>query len=178
MLAALAHGTEIHNMRNARDATRHWRRRLAGWLWFIIWMVLLWTIVSPWREIGGLVSERLRWLESVTLPSALIAGGVAGRLARDAARAGRGRCHAGLLRLLLLPPAALTAAALLLMRLVGWNDQIGIVFSAFMGYWAGMDMAFGAYPLMEGRHYSFSGPIFPSGRRSDSRDGLSPWLGG
>jgi hypothetical protein len=165
-------------MWNAPVATRRWRRRLAGWIWFMAWMVLLWAIASPWRHLGGLVSERLRWLESVTLPFALIVGGLTGRLARDAARIGRGRCHAGLLRQLLLPPAALTAVTLLPMRLIGCHDQIGVVFTAFMSYWAGFDIVFGAYPLMEGRHWSFRGPIRPEGQRDDRPRSLSPWLGG
>ena len=164
-------------MRDAKDATRSSWRRAAGWLWLIAWLLLLCCLHSPWRQLGGLVGERLRWLERFVLPVALIVGCMAGKLGRDAARPGSGRCHAGLLRLLLLPPAALTAAALVVMRLLGLHDQIGVAFIAFMAYWAGLDIAFGAYPLMEGRHYAFRGPIRQSGERS-SQVGLSPWLGG
>jgi len=174
---AAAPGTKIHNMRDAKDATRSWWRRAAGWFWLIAWLLLLWLMHSPWRQLGGLVGERLRWLERLVLPMALIVGCLAGRLGRDAARPGSGRCHAGLMRRLLLPPAALTAAALVVMQLIGLHDQIGVAFIAFMAYWAGFDIAFGAYPLMEGRHYSFRGPIRRSGERSE-RIGLSPWLGG
>jgi hypothetical protein len=164
-------------MREDENTTRHWRRRLAGWIWLSFWVVLLWLIASPWRHLGGLVSESLRWLESFCLPAALTVGCYVGTLGRDAAKAGRGRSHAGLLRRLLLPAAALTAMILILMKLMWWDDQIGIAFTAFMAYWAGLDIAFGAYPLMEGRHYSFRGPILPDIGSGDRRS-LSPWLGG
>jgi hypothetical protein len=172
-----ARGSEIHNMREAGSATRCWRRRLAGWLWFCLWMVLLWTIASPWRHLGGLVSERMRWMEGFSLASALTIGCCVGALSRDTAMAGRGRSHAGLLHWLLLPPAALAAITLVVLRLMKLHDPIGVVFTAFMAYWAGVDIAFGAYPLMKGRHYSFRGPIRRSERSAGPRD-LSPWLGG
>jgi hypothetical protein len=146
-------------------------------LWLAAWLLLLWLMVSPWRRLGGLVSEQLRWLASWIFPVAFIVGCASGRLGRHAARPGSGRCHAGLLRWLLLPQAVLTAVVLLLLRQLGFDDVLTVVYTAFASYWAGLDIAFGAYPLMEGRHYSFRGPIRSRTRLPEPRD-LSPWLGG
>jgi hypothetical protein len=167
-------------MLGGKDATRSWPRRLAGWLWLAVWSALLYLIHSPWRELGGLVSERLRWSESFVLPLGLAVGCFAGRLGRRAARPTTGHCHASLLRVLMLPPAALAAAGLLALRLADWTDPIGVVFAAFAAYWAGLDLAFGAYPLMMGEHYSFTRPIARQARYMEGEgkeQGPPPWLG-
>lgn len=134
-------------------------RRVAGWAWILGWGVVLWLVASPWRDLGGLVDERLRWLERFVLGAGLVIGWRIGALARRAARPGTGHCHATLLRRLLWPLAALTAAGLVLLRFTGRPDPIGVVLTAFLSYWAGLDLAFGAWPLVGGAPYSFSGSI-------------------
>ena len=151
---------------------RRWaiRRRLAGWVWCSAWAGVLYAAADPWRDLGGLVDERLRWLEGFALATCLVVGLVVGGFGRDAVRPGRQRCHAGLLRYLLVPPAALTAAVLLVLDLLDLADPIGVVFSAFLAYGAGVDLAFGAWPLMCGRPYRFTRPIPP-----DDEGEPEPW---
>lgn len=152
-------------------------RRIAGWGWCAVWAAVLYTMAEPWRHVGGLVDERLRWLEGLVLPTGLVVGLVVGGYARDAVRPGRRRCHAGLLRYLLLPPATLTAAALLVLVRLELTDAIGVVTSAFLAYWAGLDLAIGAWPLARGLPYRFTRPIPPAA--GDPRSGVpgerSPW---
>ena len=52
-------------------------------------------------------------------------------------------------------------AAVALMRLAAADHEpgIGIVTTAFLSWWAGVDMAIGAWPLLGGRPYRFDGPI-------------------
>ena len=138
-----------------------WMHRAAGWLWAGAWSVILFTVHAPWSELGGLVSERLRWTEWFVLSTALLVGQCVGSYARHAARAGTGRSHAGLLRWLLLPQAAAVAAALVVLRLYGPDEVIGVVATGFLAYWAGLDLAFAAWPLMTGRSYRFRAGIDP-----------------
>ncbi len=132
-----------------KDATR----RLAGWAWLIAWCVSLHTIHSPWRELGGLVSERMRWSERFLLPMGFVVGCYAGSIARRYA--------------VLLPVAALAAVVLVALRLLGPPDPIGVVFNAFAAYWAGVDIAGGAYPMMMGER----------NREASEADRPPPWLG-
>ena len=148
------------------------RRRVAGWVWCSVWVCVLYAVAEPWRRLGGLVDERLRWLEAFVLATGLVAGLIVGGFGRDAVRPGRRRCHAGLLRYLLVPPAALTAAVLLVLYRFELGDPIGVVVSAFLAYWAGVDLAFGAWPLMCGRPYRFRLPIPP-----DAEDEPAPPAG-
>ncbi len=153
-------------------------QRAAGWIWCAVWAAVLYAMAEPWRHMGGLVDERLRWLEGLVLPTGLVIGLVVGGFARDAVRPGRRRCHAGLLRYLLLPPATLTAAGLLVLVGLELSDPIGVVTSAFLAYWAGLDLAIGAWPLASGRPYRFTRPIPPAAgdrRGSDASEERSPW---
>jgi len=138
-----------------------WWRRLAGFGWLACWIVLLYLVAAPWRELGGIVDERLRWLEYVVLLSALSIGFAIGRAGREAALAGPGRTHARFVRFLLYPPAVLTALSLIALTSIGARGAIGVVVTAFLAYWAGLDLAFGAVPLMEGRSYRFERPLDP-----------------
>ena len=174
-------------MWSSEEKPEAWSRRLlrcvAGWVWILVWGVVLWTVASPWRDLGGLVDERLRWLERFVLGAGIVIGWQAGAWGRWAARPGAGRCHAGLLRWLLWPLAALTAAGLVFLRLTGKEDAIGVVLTAFLSYWAGLDLAFGAWPLVRGHPYSFTGSIDPpvgATREEDEDDELAdppPWMG-
>jgi hypothetical protein len=150
-------------------------RRAAGFLWLVAWMVLLYAVAAPWRELGGLVDERLRWLEWFVLVTGLSAGFVAGRFGRDMAGPGSGRAHVYVLRFLLYPFALLTVLALLTLTWLGQRDPVGVVVTAFLAYWAGLDLAFGALPLMEGGAYAFLRPLDPDPRTSEG-SGDETWI--
>jgi len=134
-------------------------RRVAGFVWLLIWIFMLYLVAAPWRELGGIVDERLRWLEWFLLLVGLSVGFTVGRFGRDVAGPGTGRTHIHFLRFLLYPLALLTALALVALTLMDERDPIGVVVTAFLAYWAGMDLAFGAVPLMEGKSYRLTRPL-------------------
>ena len=136
--------------------------RIAGWLWAAGWLLVLAVIAAPWRDLGGLVDERLRWLEWLVIGAGLLVGRAIGAAARDAARPGTGRSHLGFLRRLLYPPASVTALALIVLQLMGAREQVAITASAFTAYWAGFDLGIAALPLMCGERHSLRGSIGPS----------------
>lgn len=127
---------------------------------------MLYLVAAPWDDLGGLVSERLRWLESFVVAAAPLIGFTAGRFGRDGLRPESGRTYVWLVRWLLYPPALLAAASLVLLALSGHDELIGILLTALLGYWAGLDTALGALPLMEGES-----PLEPPAKPDD--DGLS-----
>lgn len=136
-------------------------RRVAGTAWLAAWCTVLWALAAPWRNLGGLESERLRWLEWWALCSGVALGFTLGRGVRDWVRSGVGRTYARALRLALYPPGIVAAIALVALSFVGERGPVGVVATAFLSYWAGLDVAFGAVPLMEGRSYSFTRPLEP-----------------
>ncbi len=152
-----------------------WKRRLAGWAWLAGWTGLLYAVAAPWRDLGGIVDERLRWLEGFVLLSALSIGFTIGRFGRDSAEDGSGRTHARFLRFLLYPPALLTAAGLIALTALGQRGATGVAVSGFLAYWAGLDLAFGAVPLMEGRPYRFDRPLDPEPGRRERPGWTPPW---
>lgn len=143
----------------ARDRRSAWRRRLAGGIWLAAWISVLYLLAAPWRDLGGVEDERLRWLEGFVLLAGVSMGFTLGRFARDMAVQGTGRTHAQLLRFVLYPPAILTAAALVALSVLGERGAVGVTATGFLSYWAGLDLAFGAVPLMEGRPYAFDRPL-------------------
>ena len=149
-----------------------------GALWTGAWFLVLWAVVSPWDDLGGIVSQRLRWLERFALAMGLIAGSTAGGYARDACRPGTGRTHRRLLRLLLMPQATATALVLIVLARYGHEPGIGIATTGFIAWWAGVDLAIGAWPLLGGRDYRFHGPIAadpePDADPADQASG-DPW---
>ena len=155
----------------------NWTRRAAGYGWLAAWMAVLWIFVDPWRNLGGLESEWLRWLEGWALATGLILGGLIGRFARDSASGIVGRTHATLLRYVLFPPAAIAAIALVALRVSEESGPIGVVVTAFLAYWAGLDITFGALPMMEGKDYAFGRPLVPDADPEDVPGGawLPPW---
>ncbi len=134
---------------------------MVGTAWLLAWCAVLWAVAAPWRNLGGLESERLRWLEWWALCAGLALGFTLGRGVRDWARSGAGRTHARAIRIALYPPAVVAALALVALASVGERGPVGIVATAFLSYWAGLDVAFGALPLMEGSDYAFSRPLEP-----------------
>ena len=134
-------------------------RRLTGWIWVATWCGLLWLAHAPWLELGGVVSERLRWMERAVLGAGLLLGWLVGDSARHAARRREGWSHARLLGPLWVPPGMLVAAALVVLRLRGAWAPIGVVTNAWLAYWAGLDIALAAWPLVAGRRYRFRGVL-------------------
>lgn len=153
-----------------------WPRVVGGLLWITGWVGALYLVAAPWRELGGVVSEQLRWLESFVLFTGAVLGFSLGGCVREMARPDSLRRWVFLLRCLLYPPAVLTAVALVVLRVLGQQDPIGVVFTSFLSYWAGLDLAFGALPLLEGR------PLAEEARTDESwRESASwkpPWDGG
>lgn len=146
-------------------------RRLAGAAWLAAWCSALWCVAAPWRDLGGLESEFLRWLEWWALFGSLAVGFTVGRGVRDAASCENGRTHARALRLLLYPPAIVTATALVALTAIGKRGEVGVVVTAFLAYWAGLDVAVGAVPLIEGKDYAFDRRLAPGDEASEKRAG-------
>jgi hypothetical protein len=94
-----------------------------------------------------------------------------GRGTRSWVKSGVGRTHARALRVALYPPAFVAALALVALSVVGERGTTGVVATAFLSYWAGLDVAFGAVPLMEGESYAFLRPLDPD----DAEDERSSW---
>lgn len=141
--------------------TRGLARRVAGAAWLAGWCAILWAVAAPWRKLGGLESERLRWLEWWALSAGLALGYTLGQGMREWVLEGNGRTHARALRLIFYPPAAVTAVALIVLAIWGDRGPVGVAATAFLSYWAGLDVAFGAIPLMEGRSYALTRPLDP-----------------
>jgi hypothetical protein len=131
-----------------------WRRRAAGAAWLLLWLVALHVVTDPWRHLGGLVDEYLRWLEWFVLGCGASLGFTAGQFVRDSMEQGT-RSHVQALRVLLYPPAILAAAELLALRAMGEHHSIGVVVTALLAYWCGLDLACGVVPLLKGEPYSF-----------------------
>ena len=100
--------------------------RLAGWLWIAAWCALLWLVVAPWTDLGGVVGERWRWLNRLALGVGLVVGGEVGSLGRRAARPATGLCHARLLRRTHLLPGLLVAGGLLVLQVLAMDEAIGV----------------------------------------------------
>lgn len=129
-------------------------RVVAGHAWLFVWILVLWAVASPWRDLGGIESEFLRWLEAAVLGVGVTAGFLLGRVVRE-------RVHvAPAIRLALYPPAALTAVTLVALSLRGERGPIGVVTTAWLAYGAGFDLAFGAADLMEGKPGPFARRTF------------------
>jgi len=151
-------------------------RRTVGLLWLAIWLAVLYTVAAPWRALGGVIDERLRWLEGFVLVVGLSLGFVMGRFGRDFAGQGPGCAHIDVLRCLLYPLSFLTAIALVALTALGRRDPVGVVVTAFLACWAGVDIAFGAVPLMEGRPHGVLRSVDPEpGTSTARRRGEAGW---
>lgn len=128
-----------------------WGKRAAGGAWLALWCAALYAVAAPWRELGGLVDERLRWLEWCVLFNGLAVGYTLGRWAREPATRLDLRGYVVLVRYLLYPALGLAALMLAALTAIDRRDPVGVVVTGLMAYWAGLDVAFGAVPLMEKR---------------------------
>jgi hypothetical protein len=100
-------------------------------------------------------------MEWWVLCAGVACGFTMGRFARDWVQAGPERTHARSLRVALYPPAAVAAIGLVWLSATGERGPVGVVATAFLAYWAGLDVAFGAVPLMDGKSYAFTRPLPP-----------------
>jgi len=123
-----------------------WRGRLAGWLQIAVWFAVLWTFARPWRELGGIVDETVRWWFRFTLGGAFVVGCVVGEAARNGSAAAERRTHAERSRRALGPAAAATAMGLVLLRLLGHDDWVGVAVIGLLAYAAGFDLVAAAWP--------------------------------
>lgn len=150
-------------------------RRVAGLGWLLFWSVLLFAVAATWGDPGRVVDERLRWLQWFVLVSGLCVGFLVGRFGRERAE-DEGRAVIELLRQLLYPAAILAALGLIGLRALGGGEPIGVVVTAFLAYWAGLDLALGAVPLMEGKPFRLTRPL-PDDHSTESSesDRPPPW---
>lgn len=124
-----------------------WRRTLRGMAWCASWTVVLWGIDRPWRHLGGIVHERLRWLETVVLFMGLLAGHTVGSLLRP--RASRLRwSHLRALRPTLYPVLGAAVVGTTTLDAAGEPELQLIVFTGLLAYWAGLDAGLAALPLL------------------------------
>ncbi len=138
-------------------AVRPWMHRVVGWVRLGGWAGALYLVDRPWRDLGGCVSERLRWLEKFALMSGLLFGITVGWMALDLLRPGSGRRRGTMLRGLFYPAASMAAVTMATMAIVGVDDPICVVLTAIVAYGAGVDLSFGAIPLIDAGTLKSSG---------------------
>ncbi len=120
-----------------------WWRRLIGLTWLLAWSGLLYLSVRPWRDLGGLVSERSRWLVRLALYAGLALGFVAGEIVRGPAGRRRNAAKFGRrLRWLLYPAALAGTAGMLLLQATRRHDSIGILLTGLLSYAAGASTSY------------------------------------
>ena len=149
---------------------RHMLARAAGWSWGAIWLWAISCILGVWNDLGGIVGERLLWLACFVPSVAVITGCLVGKWSRLAAQGDPRRTHVLLLRWILWPQAAVVAVGLVVLHVTGHDDVVGVVVAGFLGYWAGLDLGFGIWPLICGRHYSPWSAIEPDPPDDEDRD--------
>jgi hypothetical protein len=112
-----------------------WLRRLVGALWVAGWVGVLWAVHRPWGELGGLVSERLRWFERFVLAAGLIVGSTLGEVVRSVTATRSGQARGA--RWLLYPAAVIGALVMVGLRFAERADPIGVVLNGLLAYTAG-----------------------------------------
>jgi hypothetical protein len=125
-------------------------RRTAGWARLAAWICTLHLVHSPWEDLGGIVNETIRWTERFVLGSATILGWTLGGTALDPTAWPRRLPAPRLRRWMLYPMGAAAAVALPVLTLLEQTEIAGVVFNGVVGYVAGFDLAFDAWPLMWG----------------------------
>ena len=135
--------------------------RLVGWSWLALWTVLLVVWDAPWQRLGGVLAEPARWGVRVVLFGATLSGFMVAAWARDVLGVRRRRSYLDVLRVVLLPVAAVLAAVLVYARVVGAWPLSALAGTGLFGYWAGLDIALAAWPLMHGARFRPHRPIEP-----------------
>jgi hypothetical protein len=120
-------------------------RRLAGWVWLAGWVCVLYLVVSPWSDLGGIVDERLRWFHRFSLWMGIGAGIVAGLHGREG---GAERWY----KRVWYPLACCTAVMMIVLAVSGGRlGEIGIVLTGFLAVWSGLDFGYWIYPMLHDR---------------------------
>jgi len=120
-----------------------WWRRLIGLIWLLAWSGLVYLSVRPWRDLGGLVSERSRWWVRLALYGGLALGHATGEIVRGPAGRRRNAATFGRrLRWLLYPAALAGTAGMLLLQTTGRHDSIGILLTGLLAYAAGASTSY------------------------------------
>lgn len=138
-----------------------WRRG-RGIAWLALWIAWLWLAGTPWRELGGLIDERTRWLGRFVVGPGLALGALGGWYGRQGLRAGRPWPRQA--RRLAWPLLGGLALALAVATALGEN-VVGIVLSAGSALVAGADVSFRVWPQLHGRRPS----------EPDPAPGEEPW---
>jgi hypothetical protein len=120
------------------DLARRSAARAAATLWVAAWCLLLHRATAPWAELGGLVSERLRWLARFGALMGIACGFLAARYALEVAEPKTPRAVLRLLRLLFYPVGATAAVALTALWIARRDDTIGVVLDVFLAYATGV----------------------------------------
>lgn len=141
-----------------------WLRRAVGWAWLGAWCLVLHLVASPWKDLGGIVDERLRWFHRFTLLMGVASGIVAGMHVRETAEH-RTPSHRRRWYRIAWYVLAGSAAVLMICLAVSSHreGEIGIVFTGFLAAWAGLDGGHAIYPLLHGRS-----PDDPAGPAEDT----------
>ncbi len=116
------------------------------------WLAALFAVASPWKELGGIVSERLRWFHRFSLFMGFAVGEMLGRWCRESS-AGRSRSYREWSnRVLWYGPSLFVAAMLVILKVQGGRlGETGVTLTGYLSYWAGLDAGRGFFPLMHGR---------------------------
>lgn len=152
-------------------------RRVLGVCWLVAWCTALYGAAAPWRALGGAADERARWTAWAASLAAAVAGFAVGSLARHIGVETGRVTHRGMLRALVLPGGATAAVACAALAVAGMEDGVRVVVQAGLAAWAGLDLAYGAVPLMDGEPYAFARPL-PPPPPDWPTDDAAPWDGG
>jgi hypothetical protein len=135
---------------STRLALRRAVARGAGAAWIGAWLAGLELLSRPWNDLGGVFSERWRWLARCCLVLAPAVGATAAALARVLAPPVTRRAYVAGLRVLFYPAAVPAALLLCFLGLRGEQEAIVVTLDAWLAYQAGVDAAYSAWPLMHG----------------------------
>jgi hypothetical protein len=131
--------------------------------WIAAWLVALAGLAVPWRVLGGLVDERLRWVGWLVLATGLQAGLLAGRDEDDDEEKAESADLGRRLRWLLYPPVAAATVAYGVLAGLGADEGIGLVTTAVGAYVAGLALRL---TRRVGRHAAALAQSCPWPRRS------------
>jgi hypothetical protein len=109
-------------------------------------------VASPWKDLGGIVDERLRWFHRFSLCMGLAAGAIAGNHGREYG-AGRGRSYRRRwYRTAWYSLASITAVLMVVLATTPPREgEIGVLLTAFLASWCGIDCGWSIYPMLHGR---------------------------
>jgi len=104
------------------------------------WGAVLFVADRPWRELGGIVDERTRWLARFVLGTSAVLGAVAGATTRAAGRDGAWHDRHRPWRRAWIGPSAFVACVLVGLELAGTWRAVLLVLGGWLGYCAGLDL--------------------------------------